>query len=666
MNCLKCDVSIPVWDAICGECGGNQKQIFSQKQADFDKACQQAEEAADELKFGSAKSLLRSWLDVDQRFDEMKSRATSLLSGIENAEKLVIEQRDSHVNEARLHFSAKDYDSVIATVELIPSRMATNESSRLLANAKECAAERQDLLSQIKTSLKEKDYSGLQEKVARAIELTDGRNDLQQLAENLFEREQRQLTALYNAKSTAAELAARGQYRKAIKVLEKIGDEFLDDASKDLIVNYDLKAQESEELIAEIRDLWDRKEVENLPAKITRALELHPNEKSLLAIQQKACAAVDLRKQKIYDAHQSAEMHAYRGDFRKAVEVLEKLTEKIADGVSEELKIDYDLKAQESEELLSELKVLRNSRKSSPQLLTILERCTSLMPGRDDISQAYMQERSKQERRKADITMAYKQAVVDFENTGVINDSLAKYEYSELDADQQHFLDTVRAAETEDKKLFKLCMASKERGQINQSDAVEIANKLTPCCQLNPGSGRIRQVRTDFCQKLVERDKLLNAVLMRSHFLDSLEAEDRNAIREILVSKVEAFEQTQEKYVYRPWTVSIIFASISAFWVFCLGGIFMYCVRGTRAGVGRLCVGWTFIAYAIFVIYSFLWGISFTKTLGVHWREVRSIDEVWMSVFATIALFSSCMDTKFYQHSLKVPPYQIMFFEHRN
>ena len=51
VNCLQCDVSIPVWDAICGECGGNQKQIFSQKQADFDKACQHAEEAAAELKF---------------------------------------------------------------------------------------------------------------------------------------------------------------------------------------------------------------------------------------------------------------------------------------------------------------------------------------------------------------------------------------------------------------------------------------------------------------------------------------------------------------------------------------------------------------------------------------------------------------------------------------
>ena len=285
--CLKCEVQIPVWDGICGECGGNQKQIFSQKQADFDKACQHAEELAAEFQFESSKAALKPWLGLDQRFDDIKSKAASLLSVTETAESQAREHRDSHVSEARLHFSAKDYDSVIATLALIPSRMATNESGQLLTNARACAQERQVLLEQIKSSLKVKSYSGLLAKVQRALELTDGRSDLEHLVETLYEREQKQKNMLKNVRAKAAAYADKGQYGKASQLLERLGEGFAADVFVEF-QRYSLLEQESQQLRTQIKTLWKTKETRPLLRKITRALELHPGSEELKVLQEKA------------------------------------------------------------------------------------------------------------------------------------------------------------------------------------------------------------------------------------------------------------------------------------------------------------------------------------------------------------------------------------------
>jgi formylglycine-generating enzyme required for sulfatase activity/predicted Ser/Thr protein kinase len=123
--CLQCDTQIPVWDRICGECGGNQPNLTVV-------AMQMA--------------------------------------------------------EARKHLSAFDYASAIHAIELIPEPLRSMEAVQLLGEIRSREEESGRLIKEVAARVKRKEIDGLLRLVERAAMLRGDRTDLAKIQQQLTER----------------------------------------------------------------------------------------------------------------------------------------------------------------------------------------------------------------------------------------------------------------------------------------------------------------------------------------------------------------------------------------------------------------------------------------------------------------------------------------------
>ena len=51
---MACEIEIPVWDQVCGECGGKQSELAASKLEEFASQREQAEEHRREYRFEAA------------------------------------------------------------------------------------------------------------------------------------------------------------------------------------------------------------------------------------------------------------------------------------------------------------------------------------------------------------------------------------------------------------------------------------------------------------------------------------------------------------------------------------------------------------------------------------------------------------------------------------
>jgi serine/threonine protein kinase len=133
VSCLSCEEHIPVWDKVCGECGGRQAELL-----------------------------------------EEQERVASLLS------------------QADQHRASYDYASAVQTLEQIPEPLRTTETTDLLVEMKRTTRESTELLATIRERIGNKDLEGLLDQVTRALELLPDRQDLQKIKGQLWEREERE------------------------------------------------------------------------------------------------------------------------------------------------------------------------------------------------------------------------------------------------------------------------------------------------------------------------------------------------------------------------------------------------------------------------------------------------------------------------------------------
>ena len=123
--CLQCDKQIPVWDRICGECGGNQLNLAVV-------AMQMA--------------------------------------------------------EARKHMLAFDYASAIHAIELIPEPLRNVQSVQLLGESRSREEESSRLIEEVAGRVKRKEIDGLLRLVERAAMLRGDRTDFAKIHQQLTER----------------------------------------------------------------------------------------------------------------------------------------------------------------------------------------------------------------------------------------------------------------------------------------------------------------------------------------------------------------------------------------------------------------------------------------------------------------------------------------------
>jgi formylglycine-generating enzyme required for sulfatase activity len=192
--CLKCDIQIPVWDTICGECGGNQPAILTEKTASLQAKREAAEASLREHAYDGAISAAKTLAKLPHpALSEFAAwgRGFEATATAERDRQLAVAAE--RLGEARSHLAAFDYAAAIHALEAIPEPIRAGEAGDLLAKCVASRDESESLLKSIAARIQSRELEGLLPVVERAIAVRGDRADLRKLRQQLVERRDNRL-----------------------------------------------------------------------------------------------------------------------------------------------------------------------------------------------------------------------------------------------------------------------------------------------------------------------------------------------------------------------------------------------------------------------------------------------------------------------------------------
>ncbi len=252
VSCLQCSEPIPVWDNVCGDCGGKQSDLLPTRVAEYGTRREQAEACLSDYQFESALKLARAVAAVqDERLAQYKSWAESFITETEAEWQRQQESAQQHFEEAQKHRAAFDYQSSIHAMDQIPKGMRTNSMTAYLQQLHDDRKESEVLIKMISDRVQRRDLDDLLEQVERAVELRGDRADLQKLAQQLKDYEKKQRQHRYECFRQAEELLSAGDAKGGLTVIQSV--KLKDLRPSDVSLERRLK-----ELVAAEDSLYDR------------------------------------------------------------------------------------------------------------------------------------------------------------------------------------------------------------------------------------------------------------------------------------------------------------------------------------------------------------------------------------------------------------------------
>ena len=189
VDCLQCNVSIPVWDDVCGECGGNQPKILELKRKSLEELKAQAESLLSEMSFDDAIQLAKQVeSEVHPDLSDLSEWARQFQESVETERKHQVEITEQHFADAKKHIEAFDYDSAIHSLGSIRDKFRSGPIESLYVESQRKKKESESLITEIQKAFGNKNFEGLLPKIERAIELCGDREDLKEAAGQLQER----------------------------------------------------------------------------------------------------------------------------------------------------------------------------------------------------------------------------------------------------------------------------------------------------------------------------------------------------------------------------------------------------------------------------------------------------------------------------------------------
>jgi hypothetical protein len=193
--CLKCDVQIPVWDSICGECGANQHatllDLRTSLQMDRDAAEASARTHAYANAISAAESLAALTHPALKDFAEWGQGFVATATAERDRQLAVATER---LCEARSHRAAFDYAAAVHALDAIPETLRDAEMRAILAECIASRDEAESLLRSIAGHTRSREIEGLIPVVERAIGICGDRADLRKLRLQLVERRDSRLS----------------------------------------------------------------------------------------------------------------------------------------------------------------------------------------------------------------------------------------------------------------------------------------------------------------------------------------------------------------------------------------------------------------------------------------------------------------------------------------
>ena len=291
-NCLQCNHSVPVWDKICGECGGNQADLLEEKTAEYQKQKQQAEGLRGEQLFSDAIRISTQLsANEDERFVAFRDWGKSFADEVESEQERLSNEAHQHFEEAKKHHAAFDYSAAIHAMESIPVPLRSTEMQDHHAQLISDRDESQQVLVEIKEAITKRSFEGLLPKVERSLELRGDRQDLTKLQSQLVAREQKLEKQRNDAYSTAASLFELGDAKGAFSKINIVKTRNLRESDKQLKAKLIevVKAEQSlKQLVADCKadGVIDPSDVAELLPVVLAYLKMNPKHAAIQDLQQ--------------------------------------------------------------------------------------------------------------------------------------------------------------------------------------------------------------------------------------------------------------------------------------------------------------------------------------------------------------------------------------------
>ena len=128
--CLGCEEQIPVWDKVCGECGGKQSALIASRLDELQQQLNTAEKLRSEYGYEAALQIAQGIVAIDDvRLSQHKPFAEEFVNSTKAEWEGEKESARMHFEESQKHREAFDYTAAIHSIQAIPEPMRSAEVS---------------------------------------------------------------------------------------------------------------------------------------------------------------------------------------------------------------------------------------------------------------------------------------------------------------------------------------------------------------------------------------------------------------------------------------------------------------------------------------------------------------------------------------------------------
>ncbi len=329
--CLSCAEGMPLYEDVCGNCGGRQSELLEQRRAEMASRRQQAENLLNDFEYSQANEIATALLNEPHlRLQHLKNWAEDFLEELDRHRQQQQDRIHMLLHEALQHESAYDDLAGIHTLEQVPVPLredpVSGDNTSTVATVLARLQERQDqshhLDQAIRQRVKERKLTGLQSEVDSLLKLRPMRTDLARLRQQLIERDSKLQTVRDTAHAEGKRLFNVQRYEECLSELAKIDPSVM--RPEDLALQQ--QAQANRDRLAELRSavLADvqRKEVYGLLERVDECLQLRGDDPEMQQLRGRLLAHEEKQAAKFQEILEEATVNRAACRFEAAIMIL--------------------------------------------------------------------------------------------------------------------------------------------------------------------------------------------------------------------------------------------------------------------------------------------------------------------------------------------------------
>lgn len=299
--CFSCSAKIPVWEKICGKCGGKQRDFLKKRHLEILSQQTEAEDLLQANNFWKANKIAIALRDErDPRLVYLKAWSASFLIKVEKAKEYQIQVVADLVKEALRLEQAKDYESAVQVLERVPEilrgqalvSLGGKSAIQVLEWVKRKKNEIERLENIIRQRVSTRNFKGLLEEVDQLLRLIPNQTKMLKIKQQLIKRDLKKKVIRDEVYTLAEKLVAQGKAFEALKCVERVKDVEITEDQSNLRSKIQVMVNEERELSkianeVKLDSINEPFKIINLFLKSMDYLELNPNHTNVMQFHKK-------------------------------------------------------------------------------------------------------------------------------------------------------------------------------------------------------------------------------------------------------------------------------------------------------------------------------------------------------------------------------------------